>query len=155
MFETLEPVFQHWQIPLSKRFRALKLWFVIRNYGIKGLQQHIRDGVRLAQLMEALVRADDRFEIPAPRHLAMLVFRLRGDNSLTERLLKSLNSGGRLHCVPAALRGLYVVRFTVTSARTTPEDIAADWAQIRATATQVLQPRARVPLAGQHDDSCK
>lgn len=60
---------QHWQIPLSKRFRALKLWFVIRNYGVSGLQKHIREGVRLAQKFEALVLADQRFEIPAARHL--------------------------------------------------------------------------------------
>lgn len=60
---------QHWQIPLSKRFRALKLWFVIRNYGIKGLQKHIREGVRLAQKLEALISADCRFEVPAARHL--------------------------------------------------------------------------------------
>jgi histidine decarboxylase len=60
---------QHWQIPLSKRFRALKLWFVIRNYGVSGLQKHIREGVRLAKKFEALVLADQRFEIPATRHL--------------------------------------------------------------------------------------
>lgn len=86
---------KHWQIPLSKRFRALKLWFVIRNYGIKGLQKHIREvrfnavffwqfiilirilfgsqqGVRLAQKLEALVLADNRFEIPAARHLGKI-----------------------------------------------------------------------------------
>jgi histidine decarboxylase len=69
----------------------------------------------LAQKFEALVLADARFEIPAARHLGMVVFRLRGENTLTERLLKKLNSRGRLHCVPAALHGKYVIRFTVTS----------------------------------------
>lgn len=70
---------QHWQIPLSKRFRSLKLWFVIRNYGVIGLQKHIREGVRLAKKFEALVLADHRFEIPAARHLGerlnLLIFR--------------------------------------------------------------------------------
>ncbi|KAL0121441.1 hypothetical protein PUN28_006746 [Cardiocondyla obscurior] len=148
--EGLLPFF-HWQIPLSKRFRALKLWFVIRNYGITGLQKHIREGVRLAQKFEALVLADSRFEIPAARHLGMVVFRLRGENTLTERLLKKLNSRGRLHCVPAALHGKYVIRFTVTSTNTTNEDILKDWAEIRSTANEILDttrsPRARVPLA--------
>ncbi|XP_077261438.1 histidine decarboxylase [Temnothorax americanus] len=143
--------YMHWQIPLSKRFRALKLWFVIRNYGITGLQKHIREGVRLAQKFEALVLADARFEIPAPRHLGMVVFRLRGENTLTERLLKKLNSRGRLHCVPAALHGKYVIRFTVTSTNTTNEDILKDWAEIRSTASEISDttqlPRARVPLA--------
>ncbi|KAE8750210.1 hypothetical protein FOCC_FOCC003018 [Frankliniella occidentalis] len=63
--------YMHWQIPLSKRFRALKLWFVIRKYGIKGLQKHLREGVRLAQKFEALVLSDPRFEVPAKRHLGM------------------------------------------------------------------------------------
>ncbi|XP_029678418.1 histidine decarboxylase [Formica exsecta] len=145
--------YMHWQIPLSKRFRALKLWFVIRNYGITGLQKHIREGVRLAQKFEALVFADARFEIPAPRHLGLVVFRLRGENTLTERLLKKLNSRGRLHCVPAALHGKYVIRFTVTSTNTTNQDIVRDWAEIRNTANEILGDtsespvRARVPLA--------
>ncbi|CAL7945924.1 unnamed protein product [Xylocopa violacea] len=146
--------YMHWQIPLSKRFRALKLWFVIRNYGITGLQKHIREGVRLAQKFEALVLADPRFEIPAPRHLGLVVFRLRGENSLTERLLKKMNTRGRVHCVPAALHGKYVIRFTVTSTNTTNEDILRDWAEIRNTANEILGDtttspvRAKVPLAG-------
>ncbi|KAK0089061.1 hypothetical protein PV326_004612 [Microctonus aethiopoides] len=145
--------YMHWQIPLSKRFRALKLWFVIRNYGITGLQKHIREGVRLAQKFEALVLGDSRFEIPATRHLGMVVFRIRGDNSLTEQLLKRMNSRGRVHCVPASLHGKYVIRFTVTSANTTNDDILRDWAEIKRTATEILSvttaspSRAKVSLA--------
>ncbi|XP_033209261.1 histidine decarboxylase isoform X2 [Belonocnema kinseyi] len=130
--------YMHWQIPLSKRFRALKLWFVIRNYGISGLQKHIRVGVRLAQKFEALVLADSRFEIPAERHLGMVVFRLQGENSWTERLLKRMNAKGRVHCVPAALHGKYVIRFTVTSTNTTNDDILKDWTEIRSTANEIL-----------------
>lgn len=64
-------------------------------------------GVRLARKFEALVLADPRFEIPATRHLGMVVIRLKGDNALTERLLKTLNSRGRIHCVPASLKGRF------------------------------------------------
>ena len=131
--------FMHWQIPLSKRFRALKLWFVIRNYGIKGLQNHVRKGVRLAMAFEELVKTDARFEIPAKRHLGMVVFRLKGHNELTECLLKKLNSSGKLHCVPASLKGTYVIRFTVTSARTELADIQRDWYLIKEMATIVLK----------------
>ncbi|VVC44138.1 Pyridoxal phosphate-dependent decarboxylase,Aromatic-L-amino-acid [Cinara cedri] len=130
--------YMHWQIPLSKRFRALKLWFVIRCFGIKGLQKHIREGVRLAKKFELLVLNDGRFEIPAARHLGLVVFRLRGENHLTERLLKRLNSKGRIHCVPASLKGKYVIRFTVTSQYTTVSDITRDWAEIKATATEII-----------------
>lgn len=110
---------QHWQIPLSKRFRALKLWFVIRNYGVSGLQKHIREGVRLAQKFEALVLADQRFEIPAARHLGkqfgvgnrfkldidsqsfpgMVVFRLRGENELTEKVSWKIGWPLEQHCL--------------------------------------------------------
>ncbi|XP_063976272.1 histidine decarboxylase [Diachasmimorpha longicaudata] len=145
--------YMHWQIPLSKRFRALKLWFVIRNYGITGLQKHIREGVRLAKKFEALVLGDSRFEIPAKRHLGMVVFRLRGENTLTEKLLKKMNTRGKVHCVPAALHGKYVIRFTVTSTNTTNEDILRDWGEIKNTATEILAAitgspaRVRVSLA--------
>ncbi len=69
--------YMHWQVGLSRRFRALKLWFVIRSFGIKGLQEHIRKGIKLAELFENLVTADSRFEIPAKRHLGLVVFRIK------------------------------------------------------------------------------
>ncbi|CAG4963954.1 unnamed protein product [Colias eurytheme] len=128
----------HWQIPLSRRFRALKLWFVLRNYGISGLQKHIREGVRLAQKFEALVLADQRFEIPQPSNLGMVAFRLKGDNTLTELLLKRLNGRGYIHAVPACFKGVYVIRFTVTSQRTTNQDILDDWNEIKTVASEIL-----------------
>ncbi|KAJ8932118.1 hypothetical protein NQ314_014899, partial [Rhamnusium bicolor] len=125
--------YMHWQIPLSKRFRSLKLWFVIRNYGITGLQEHIR-------------------KIPAKRYLGLVVFRLRGDNVITETLWKKLNSRGKIHCVPASLKGQYVIRFTVTSPRITLDDIVTDWKEIVTVTDEVLyerellSSRAKVPL---------
>uniref|UniRef100_A0A0K2TUF7 Histidine decarboxylase n=1 Tax=Lepeophtheirus salmonis TaxID=72036 RepID=A0A0K2TUF7_LEPSM len=141
--------YMHWQIPLSKRFRSLKLWFVIRNYGVTGLQTMIRSNVKMAEYFESFVLSDSRFEIPAKRHLGMVVFRLTGDNDNTEKLLKKLNSSGKMHAVPASLKGQYVIRFTVTSPRTTKKDIARDWEYIRTFASDVLgqePPRQRVPL---------
>lgn len=74
--------------------------------------------------------------------------RLRGANILTEMLLKKLNSSGRIHCVPASLRGIYVIRFTITSARTSEEDIHNDWKLIKATADTVLAgSKPRIKLA--------
>lgn len=147
--------YMHWQIPLSKRFRSLKLWFVIRNFGIKGLQKHIREGVRLAQKFEALILGDCRFEVPAARHLGMVVFRIKGENELTEKLLKRLNNRGNLHAVPASLKGKYVIRFTITSTHTTNEDILKDWNEIRFVTTELLKElgvkvgeRAKVSLKG-------
>lgn len=153
---------QHWQIPLSKRFRALKLWFVLRSFGTRGLQKHIREGVRLAQKFEALILADHRFEIPATRHLGMVVFRIKGENELTEKLLKRLNQRGHMHAVPASLKGRYVIRFTVTSTYTTNDDILSDWNEIRTVTTELLSDlniqqvdKQRVSLKGEYWRSLK
>ncbi|XP_050669178.1 histidine decarboxylase [Leptidea sinapis] len=130
--------YMHWQIPLSRRFRALKLWFVLRNYGVVGIQKHIREGVRLAQKFEALILADHRFEIPQPSNLGMVAFRLKGANTLTEMLLKRLNARGNIHAVPACFKGVYVIRFTVTSQRTTNQDIIDDCNEIKKVASEIL-----------------
>lgn len=111
--------------------------------------------MRLAQKFEALILADPRFELPAARHLGLVVFRLKGDCSLTEQLLKKLNSRGNIHCVPAALKHKYVIRFTVTSQFTTNEDIVLDWMEIKTVAGEILadvqdelKPRTKVLLKG-------
>lgn len=131
--------YMHWQIALSRRFRSLKLWFVLRCFGVEGLQKHIRRGVELARKFEGLVRSDVRFEVAAPRHLGMVVFRIAGANELTEELLKRLNKQGKVHMVPASLKGNYVIRFTVTSQFTTEADIERDWQVITDMTQLVLQ----------------
>ncbi|XP_013401543.1 histidine decarboxylase-like [Lingula anatina] len=138
--------YMHWQIALSRRFRALKLWFVIRSFGVKGLQQHVRKGIRLGMKFERLVRQDPRFEIPSERILGLVVFRLKGDNVLTEHLLKKINARGKLHMVPATFKGQYVLRFTVTSQYTTEDDILRDWTIIRSTANEILQEAPEAPV---------
>jgi len=70
-------VFQHWQIPLGRRFRSLKLWFVLRLYGVRNLQSFIRKHVALAHEFEELVRQDNRFEIVTEVVLGLVCFRLK------------------------------------------------------------------------------
>ncbi|UJR36713.1 hypothetical protein I4U23_029430 [Adineta vaga] len=132
--------YMHWQVPLSRRFRALKLWFVIRSFGVKGLQKHIRNSVQMGKLFESLVKSDDRFEVPAERHLGLVTFRLKGENELTEQLLKDLNTGGEIHCVPASIKGKYIIRFTVTASSTNADDIHRDWHIIQQSAGKILRP---------------
>lgn len=83
----------------------------------------------------------------------MVVFRLVGENHITEQLWKKLNSRRNIHLVPASFKGKYVIRFTVTSPRTTVEDILRDWKEIDTVATEVLKEldehkKPRVPLGG-------
>ncbi|CAF1025894.1 unnamed protein product [Rotaria sp. Silwood1] len=136
--------YMHWQVPLSRRFRALKLWFVIRSFGVEGLQKHIRNSVRMGILFESLVKNDDRFELPVERHLGLVVFRLKGDNELTEQLLKEINSTGQIHCVPASIKGKYIIRFTVTATSTNSDDIKRDWNIIQIATTKILRPLANL-----------
>jgi aromatic-L-amino-acid decarboxylase len=68
---------QHWQIPLARRFRSLKLWMVLRSYGVQGLQQYIRHQVTLAREFEALVREDNRFYLVTEGALGLVCFRLK------------------------------------------------------------------------------
>jgi len=68
---------QHWQIPLARRFRSLKLWMVLRSYGVQGLQDYIRHQVMLARQFEALVRDDDRFHVVTEDALGLVCFRLK------------------------------------------------------------------------------
>ncbi|XP_053575868.1 histidine decarboxylase [Bombina bombina] len=129
--------FMHWQIPLSRRFRSLKLWFVIRSFGVKNLQVHIRHGIEMAKYFESLVNNEQLFEIPAKRHLGLIVFRLKGPNILTEQVLTELTKSGDMFLVPATINEKLIIRFTVTSQFTTRADILRDWNLIHQTAINV------------------
>jgi histidine decarboxylase len=110
-------------------------------------------------LFESLVKSDNRFELPAERHLGLVVFRLKGENELTEQLLKEINSGGQIHCVPASIKGKYIIRFTVTATSTNSDDINRDWNIIQQAATKILRPldslspqERRNKMKNLHDD---
>ncbi|XP_057889470.1 histidine decarboxylase isoform X2 [Melospiza georgiana] len=95
-------------------------------------------GTETAKFFESLVKSDPLFEIPAKRHLGLVVFRLKGPNWLTEKLLKELSSSGRLFLIPATIHDKFIIRFTVTSQFTTREDILQDWSIIQHTAAQII-----------------
>jgi len=86
--------YRDWGIPLGRRFRALKLWFVLRHYGLSGLRAHVREGVRLAEAFEALVRADDRFEMLAERSMNLVCLAHRAGDAATRRLMDTVNAEG-------------------------------------------------------------
>ncbi|XP_060734448.1 histidine decarboxylase isoform X1 [Tachysurus vachellii] len=132
--------FMHWQIPLSRRFRSLKLWFVLRSFGLKNLQAHIRHGIEMAKLFESLLRSDPNFHIPAERHLGLVVFSMTEGNAFTQELLRRLTHSGTMFLIPAAVASKLIIRFTVTSQFTRPEDIHRDWSIIQRMAKEILQP---------------
>uniref|UniRef100_A0A674DDW1 Aromatic-L-amino-acid decarboxylase n=1 Tax=Salmo trutta TaxID=8032 RepID=A0A674DDW1_SALTR len=136
---------QHWQIPLGRRFRSLKMWFVFRMYGLKGLQDYIRKHVELAKEFESLVRADQRFEISADVVLGLVCFRLKGSNEVNETLLKRINNGRKIHLVPCLLSGQFVLRFALCARTTESRHIREAWRLITQLAEEVMQ--ELVPLA--------
>ncbi len=130
--------YRDWHIPLGRRFRALKLWFVLRHYGTEGLQHHLRRHVRLAQEFAARVRADDRFELAAPVPLNLVCFRHRGGDAVNEALLHRLNRSGALYLSHTRLDGRYTLRLCVGQTYTEAAHVRNAWDRIRMAADQSL-----------------
>jgi aromatic-L-amino-acid decarboxylase len=126
--------YRDWQVPLGRRFRALKLWCVLRWYGAEGLRAHIRRHVALAQDFAALVGTDERFEVVAPHPLALVCFRLRGDDGPNERLLARLNAGGRVFLTHTRVNGAYALRLAIGSPATEAAHVHEAWRLIRDSA---------------------
>lgn len=145
--------YRDWQAPLGRRFRALKLWLVIRHYGLEGLRAHVREHVRLAARLEEWVRADERFEVSAPRTLNLVCFRLRGEGSESDdrnrALLDRVNATGRAFlshgvvptpsadATPSAAAGRFMLRLCVGSTPTREEHVRAAWGLIRQCAADL------------------
>uniref|UniRef100_A0A2K5R4K6 Aromatic-L-amino-acid decarboxylase n=1 Tax=Cebus imitator TaxID=2715852 RepID=A0A2K5R4K6_CEBIM len=131
--------YRHWQIPLGRRFRSLKMWFVFRMYGVKGLQSYIRKHVQLSHEFESLVRQDPRFEICAEVTLGLVCFRLKGSNKVNEALLQRINSAKKIHLVPCHLRDKFVLRFAICSRTVESAHVQVAWEHIKEMAADVLQ----------------
>ncbi|MGZ4201630.1 MAG: pyridoxal phosphate-dependent decarboxylase family protein [Thermoleophilaceae bacterium] len=116
---------------LGRRFRALKLWAVLRCHGRSGLQAHIRSGVRLAELFEGWVRDQPGWELCAPRHFSVVCFRLSGPDERNAALLQRVNAGGEIFISHAVLGGRYVLRLAVGQMRTTGADVRIAWDVLR------------------------
>jgi len=122
-------------IPLGRRFRALKLWAVLRCFGRTGLEERIREHVRLAALFEEWVRAEPGWEVVAPRHFSLVCFRREGSDEENERLLERVNASGEVFLSHARLDGRYALRLAVGNFRTTEDDVRLAWDVLRREAS--------------------
>ena len=125
--------YRDWQIPLGRRFRALKLWFVIRSYGIRGLQAFVRHHIALAEEFEGWIDVDPEFELVVPRSLNLVVFRKRGQDDDNRALLRRLNESGRVFLTHTVIDGRYCLRFCIGQTYTERKHVEAAWALIRET----------------------
>lgn len=129
--------YRDWHVPLGRRFRSLKLWFVIRHYGVEGLQHHIRRHIALAQEFKSWIEFDPRFETAAPAPLNLICFRHRAGDAFNQTLLERLNRSGRLYLTHTTLKGKYTLRFCVGQTHTERRHVEAAWRMIRQIAAEL------------------
>jgi len=116
---------------LGRRFRALKLWAVLRCYGRVGLQERIREAIRLAALFEEWVREAPGWELTAPRPFSLVCFRRDGSDDENEALLQRINATGEVFLSHTKLNGRISLRLAVGNARTTEDDVRLAWEVLR------------------------
>src|SRR5262249_13100157 len=127
--------FRDWHVQLGRRFRALKLWAVIRWYRAQGLRDHIPRHRAPAPELRRLVSADDRFELVAPHPLSLVCFRLRGgDDEASERLLHRLNESGKIYLTHTRVNGAYTLRLAIGGVWTQRRHVEEAWRLIATTA---------------------
>ncbi|MBM0233512.1 aspartate aminotransferase family protein [Micromonospora sp. STR1_7] len=132
--------YRDWQVPLGRRFRALKLWFVLRWYGAEGLRTHIRSGVALAARFADRVRADDRFEVVAAHPFALVCFRLRADDDTNAEMLARVNHTRRVHLTHTRVAGRYTLRLAVGAPQSTEAHVDEAWKLLAAAADDLRTP---------------
>ena len=126
--------YRDWQVPLGRRFRSLKLWFVLRSYGAEGLRHHVREHITLTQGLAERLAVDGRFEVVAPHPLNLVCFRHLDGDDATEALLRRLNGTGQVLLTHTRLDDRFVIRAVVGAQATEARHVEALWALIDALA---------------------
>ncbi|MGH6891033.1 MAG: pyridoxal phosphate-dependent decarboxylase family protein, partial [Dongiaceae bacterium] len=137
--------YSEWSVPLGRRFRALKLWFVIRAYGVEHLRNFIRDHVRWAQRLADRIAATPDFELTSPPILSLFSFRYRPDgvealDSLNTRLIQAINDDGRIYLTQTRFHDKFVIRFQIGQTYAAEADIDFAWEAIQEIARSLPSP---------------
>ncbi|MCP4111137.1 MAG: aminotransferase class V-fold PLP-dependent enzyme [Desulfobacteraceae bacterium] len=122
--------YRDWHIPLGRRFRSLKLWFVIRYFGIEGLRWHIRRHIELARDFAGWVKDSDQFELAAPVPLNLVCFRHVKGDGISQKLLERLNQTGELYLTHTMLDNRYTLRFCIGQTHTEARHVKKAWKKI-------------------------
>jgi aromatic-L-amino-acid decarboxylase len=129
--------YRDWHIPLGRRFRSLKLWFVIRYYGIEGLRYHIRRHVELAQMFAGWIKQSDHFELTARHPLNLVCFRHRGGDDINREIMDRLNAEGHLYLTHSKINGKFTLRLCVGQTNTELRHVESAWRSIQAVAEKL------------------
>ena len=131
--------YRDWQVSLGRRFRALKLWFVLRHYGVEGLQFHIRKHVALAQEFARWVEAAPDFELAAPAPLNLVCLRHKGGDEVNQAILARLNASGELYLTHTKLDGKYTLRMSIGQSQTERRHVEQAWEKMLAAAAELAK----------------
>ena len=123
--------YSEWTIPLGRRFRALKIWFLLRSYGLEALRTRIRNHVAWAQELCEIIRATDGFEITSDPILSLFSFRVSGTDADQQWLVDAINDDGRIYVTQGSHQGRKIIRFQVGQFDTTRDDVIMAGAVIR------------------------
>jgi len=122
--------YRDWHVPLGRRFRSLKLWWVIRTYGAEGIRAMVRHHVALAQDLASRLEADPRFELVAPHPFALVCFRCVESDAATEALAASVNATGEVYWTPSVLDDRPMIRVSIGQSRVEQRHVDRLWALI-------------------------
>jgi aromatic-L-amino-acid decarboxylase len=127
--------YRDWQVGLGRRFRALKLWFVIRHYGIEGLQFHVREHLRLARTFTSWVEEHPDFELAAPVPVNLACFRHTGGDEVNQRIMDTVNASGEAYFTHTKLDGKLTLRMAIGQTYTEERHVRHAWDLITKAAT--------------------
>jgi aromatic-L-amino-acid/L-tryptophan decarboxylase len=114
-------------IQLGRRFRSLKLWFVMRYFGVEGMAAMVRDHIRWARELVKLIEAHPNFEVSAPAPFSLVCFRFRGSDEQNQKLLDDVNASGKAFLSHTVLNGALVLRLAIGNIHTTWNDVEDTW----------------------------
>jgi len=129
--------YRDWHVQLGRRFRSLKLWFVIRHYGVEGLQFHVRKHVELAKMFASWVRESDDFEIIVEPPLNLVCFRHKAGDDFNMKLMNTVNQTGKAYFTHTKLNGRVVLRMCIAQTYTEKSNVTQTWKLIRDTAKKL------------------
>jgi glutamate/tyrosine decarboxylase-like PLP-dependent enzyme len=133
------PDYRHWQIQLGRRFRSLKVWMTLRTMGADKIRDTLRYHISLANKFVDYVNSDARFEMINPPSLALVCFRLKGEDHLSQKLLKNITDRKKIFMIPATSKGKFIIRFNISGFDPKESDIDYAWEEIRTQTDIVLE----------------
>lgn len=131
--------YRDWHIQLGRRFRSLKLWFVIRHYGVNGLRFHISEHIRIAQQLVEWIRTSEEFELVAPAPLNLVCFSHKNGNDFNRKLMETINNQGKMYFTHTIVKDRYTMRMCIGQSNTTETHVRRAWETIQETAKQLIR----------------